>query len=164
MNKTKLQTMEDHNEISSKRTDLLLEIGEKQTIDTVSPDNRKETIAKEQLDIKAKQAELEKIYSTNEREIKGINLYESGRVEIIDDDAAKVQSQNGQNEYLVNSKNETCQCKDHEFRSKHGIICIHRVAEKLERIKYNLKKQEENLKKENIITTNCDVTFASMCS
>lgn len=149
------------NEISAKRTDLLLEHGEIQTITTTTHDNRKEVITAEQLDIKEKQAELEKLYTTNEREIKGINLYESGRVEIIDDDAAKVQSQNGQNEYLVNSKEGTCQCKDHKFRGEYGIICIHRVAEKLERTKYNLQKQQE---KENTITTSSDVTFASLCS
>lgn len=149
------------NEISSKRTDLLLEYGEKKTISTIVHDNRKEIIAKEQLDIKAKQTELEKIYYTNEREIKGINLYESGRVEILDDDTAMVQSQNGQKEYLVNSKEGTCQCKDHEFRGEYGIICIHRIAEQLERIKYNLQKQQEE--KENTITTS-NVTFASLCS
>jgi len=175
------------NEIPAKRTDLLLEFGEKETIKaviTTPPENKKEEqttqqdntaqsttqrreeLEKKQLDIETQQEELKKISSTNEREIKGINLYESGRVEIMNNDTAKVQSQNVQKEYLVNSNEGTCQCKDHEFRGEYGIICIHRVAEQLERIKYDLKKQQQEEKeKENTITTaNNDVTFASMCS
>ena len=150
------------NEISSKRIDLLLdyESTPESTVETTSQ-TRREELEKKQLDIESQQEELKKISAINEREIKGINLYESGRVEIIDNDTAKVQSQNGQKEYIVNSKEGTCQCKDHEFRGEYGIVCIHRVAEKLERVKYNLKKQQE---KENTITASSDVTFASMCS
>jgi len=146
--------------ISSKRTDLLLEHGEKQIIQpTVQNTNipRKEELAQKQLDLETQQDILKKELSTIEREIKGINLFESGRVEILDDDAGMVQSQNGQKEYLVNSKEGTCQCKDHEHRGKDGIICMHRIAEKLERVNYNLKKQTP--KKE----TN-GITFASMCN
>ena len=147
------------NEISSKRTDLLLEYGEKQTTETTTQ-SRREELEKKQLDIESQQEVLKKISSTNEREIKGINLYESGRVEILDDNTAKVQSQNGQKEYIVNSKEGTCQCKDHEFRGEYGIVCIHRVAEQLERVKYNLKKQTENSKTD--ITSG--ITFATLCN
>jgi len=146
--------------ISSTRDDLLLEHEEKQTkqLQTVQPVNsRKEELAQKQLDLETQQDILKKEISTIEREIKGINLFESGRVEILDDDAAEVQSQNGQKTYLVNSKEGTCQCKDHEHRGKDGTICMHRIAEKLERVNYNLKKQTP--KKE----TN-SITFASMCN
>jgi len=143
-------------EVSSKRTDLLLEHGEVQTVQAI---NRKEELVQKQLDLESQQEVLKKMISTIEREVKGINLFESGRVKILDDDAATVQSQNGQKEYLVNNIEKTCQCKDHEHRSKDGIICMHRIAEKLERIAYNLKKQKENPKKE----TN-GITFASLCN
>jgi len=152
-------------EISSKRTDLLHDDTqatqptnnkkeEQQTSQSIQ--SRKEELEKKQQDIESQQDILKKELSTIEREKKGINLFQSGRVEIIDDDAAKVQSQNGEKEYLVNCKEKTCQCKDHENRGKYGIICMHRIAEKLQRAADKLK----NPKKEDT----SGITFVTMCN
>jgi len=107
-------------------------------------------LEKKQLEIESHLNELKKELSTIEREQKGINLFQSGRVEILDEDAANVQSQNGEKTYLVNSKEGTCQCKDHIHRGEYGIICMHRIAEKLAR---DVEKKEIKI-----------VTFATLCN
>ena len=76
---------------------------------------------------------LKRDISIGNREIKGISLFENGHVTIIDDETSLVLSENGKKEYLVNCINGTCQCKDHEFTSKYGVICGHRIADKLAR-------------------------------
>ena len=82
-------------------------------------------------------ATLKKLESNLERENKAIALFENGHVGIIDEDASSVTSVDGNTVYLVNNKNGTCQCKDHEFRGPYGIVCAHRIADQFEREEYD---------------------------
>lgn len=93
-------------------------------------------------EIQEKISSLKKIESDLERENKAINLFENGHVEIIDDIASSVTSYDGTKEYLVNSKNGTCECKDHEFRSAYGIVCCHRIADRFARDAYDRPTNE----------------------
>ena len=124
-------------EISSKRTDLLLEYGETQTVQ-----DRKEELANNQQSAQNKIDVLKREISLDERESKGINLFENGCVTIHDSEASTVLSEDGKKEYLVNKKNGTCSCKDHEFAGKYGVVCKHRIADKLARDAQNAKVDE----------------------
>lgn len=96
-----------------------------------------------------KQAELKPEEFQLQKEVKGINLFENGHVEIIDDEVSRVSSESGKSSYLVNNKNGTCQCKDHEYRGPYGDICKHRIADK-----YAREAQQERVD---------IVTFAVLC-
>ena len=123
-------------EISSKRTDLLLEYGSSQTASTVSQD-RKEELATQQQSAKEKIDILKKEISLDERELKGFSLFEKGCVTIHDEDASTILSEDGTKEYLVNKRDGTCKCFDHKHRGESGIICKHRIADKLARAVQN---------------------------
>ncbi len=96
-------------------------------------DQRKEKLVQIQQTRQNKIDSLKNEVSLDEREIKGIKLYEAGNVEIHDSEASTVMSESGKSSYLVNKKNGTCACKDHEFTGKYGVVCKHRVADKLAR-------------------------------
>jgi len=126
----------------AKRTDLILEWGTTQTIQ-----DRKEELAKIQQTAQDKISILKHEISLDERESKGINLFENNHVTIHDEEASTVLSEDGKTEYLVNKRNGTCSCKDHEFRGKYGIVCGHRVADKLAR-----DAQVEDIVEDEVVT------------
>jgi len=132
-------------EISSKRTDLLLEYGSSQTAQ-----DRKEELAVKQQSAQDKINTLKREISLDEREQKGLILFENSHVTIHDDTASTVTSESGKTEYLVNCVNGTCSCKDHEFAGIHGIVCKHRIADKLARAAQGAEI-EKNLK-DNVVT------------
>lgn len=73
--------------------------------------------------------ELENQSSGFQREIEAIQLVENGYVEIISDVLAIVKSSADNKGYEVTGLDaKECECKDHEFRSKYGIVCKHRLA------------------------------------
>ncbi len=134
------------NKVSSKRTDLLLDWG----VQTVQV--RKEELVQKQATAQNTIDSLKREISIGEREMKGISLFENNHVTIHDEECSTVLSENGGKEYLVNKKNGTCQCKDHEFTGKYGVICKHRIADKLSR-----EEQDEPYNEQYNV-----VTFASM--
>jgi len=131
-------------EIASKRTDLLLEWGESSIKRTDELESQK-TNAKEKIDI------LKGEISIGERETKGISLFENNHVTIHDDESSTVLSESGKSEYLVNKRNGTCKCKDYKFTGKYGIVCKHRIADKLARTAQDEESHDEGI-----------VTFASV--
>jgi len=118
----------------AKRTDLIVQWGTTQTIH-----DRKEELAKQQQSAQDKIDILKHEISLDERESKGINLFENGHVTIHDEEASTVVSNDGKTEYLVNKRNGTCKCKDHEFKGKYGVVCQHRIADKLARDAQNVE-------------------------
>jgi len=79
--------------------------------------------------------ELELQSSGYQREIEAIQLVENGYVEITSEMLAVVKASSDNKGYNVTGLDgEKCECKDHEFRSKHGIICKHRLAVKMLRV------------------------------
>lgn len=103
-----------------KDTSLLLDCDRKEEIKV------KQTLAQDKIDI------LKQEISLDERESKGIILFENGHVTIHDEECSTVLSESGNKEYTVNKLNGTCTCKDHEF-ARNGTICKHRISDKLAR-------------------------------
>ena len=114
----------------------------------------KESLLQKKQELENEQQSLKMEESTIDRELKGITLFENGHVTIIDDDASKVLSSDGKQEYLVNHTKGTCQCKDHEFRGEY-VICQHRIADRLERMKIekfeDIKENTQGLIKKDLL-------------
>lgn len=94
---------------------------------------RKEELIVSQQSIQDQIDSLKQKFSIGEREQKGISLFENNHVDIHDEEESSVLSEEGGKEYTVNKRNGTCTCKDHEFTSQYGVICKHRIADRLAR-------------------------------
>jgi len=95
----------------------------------------------------------------SKREQKGLNLFENDHVTLHDDETSTILSEDGKKEYLVNHTDGTCECRDHEFRGDAGIICGHRVADRLARDAVNAEITS-TAGKDSLITVSekCEVT------
>lgn len=96
---------------------------------------QKQTVMDAQAKVILQIQELEAQSSGYQREIEAMQLVENGYVEISSEMLAVVKASTDNKGYNVTGLDaEKCECKDHEFRSKYGIVCKHRLAVKMLRI------------------------------